>query len=319
MRVLLTWSDRGVDRPPPGHHQTRRADDKGPIARLLRVRHEDGLPDYDLVFVLTTPAGRRRAGQLVRSLSGAGELVETAVSDPSDHAALFAAALRVRDALPPDAEVDLLLSAGTPQAQTVWVVMAQAGLFSRSSAARVRMLQVIPPAFVPHPHPHPIREVRLDISGFPEIRALRDEVAALRAELHGELPDMVGDSLPMRTLARRLGRVAPSKLPVLVLGETGTGKELVARALHENSPRADAPFIQINCGAIPENLFEAELFGYERGAFTGAVSSKPGRFEVADGGTLFLDEVGELPKDMQVKILRALQDRNGSTEMKRRP
>jgi len=308
MRVLLTWSDRGVDRPPPGHHQTRRADDKGPIARLLRVRHEDGLPDYDLVFVLTTPAGRRRAGQLVRSLSGAGELVETAVSDPSDHAALFAAALRVRDALPPDAEVDLLLSAGTPQAQTVWVVMAQAGLFSRSSAARVRMLQVIPPAFVPHPHPHPIREVRLDISGFPEIRALRDEVAALRAELHGELPDMVGDSLPMRTLARRLGRVAPSKLPVLVLGETGTGKELVARALHLRSRRAEGPFVAESCGALAESVLESELFGHEAGAFTGAVARHRGLFARAHGGTLFLDEVGELSPRVQVRLLRVLQE-----------
>lgn len=118
---------------------------------------------------------------------------------------------------------------------------------------------------------------------------------------------IIGESAPLREVFALIEKVAPSPTTVLVTGESGTGKELVARALHERSPRADGPFIQINCGAIPENLFEAELFGYEKGSFTGAVTSKPGRFEIADGGTLFLDEVGELPKDMQVKILRALQ------------
>jgi len=103
--------------------------------------------------------------------------------------------------------------------------------------------------------------------------------------------------------------VAPSPTTVLITGESGTGKELVARALHQQSDRAAGPFITVNCGAIPENLFESELFGHERGAFTGAVQSKPGRFELAHGGTLLLDEVGELPADMQVKLLRVLQER----------
>jgi DNA-binding NtrC family response regulator len=95
---------------------------------------------------------------------------------------------------------------------------------------------------------------------------------------------------------------------VLITGESGTGKELVARALHENSARRDKPFIKVNCAAIPRDLMESELFGYERGAFTGAVGSKPGRFELANGGTLFLDEVGSIPIEMQVKLLRALQE-----------
>ena len=119
---------------------------------------------------------------------------------------------------------------------------------------------------------------------------------------------MVGRAPAMQEVYSRIEKVAPSPTTVLITGESGTGKELVARALHERSDRADGPFIQVNCGAIPENLFEAELFGFERGAFTGAVASKPGRFELADGGTLFLDEVGELPVDMQVKLLRALQE-----------
>jgi two-component system response regulator AtoC len=121
--------------------------------------------------------------------------------------------------------------------------------------------------------------------------------------------DIVGVTPSMRDLFALVEKVAPAPTTVLISGESGTGKELIARALHRNSERRDGAFIQINCGAIPENLFEAELFGYERGAFTGAVTSKPGRFELANGGTLFLDEVGELPRDMQVKILRALQER----------
>jgi len=103
-------------------------------------------------------------------------------------------------------------------------------------------------------------------------------------------------------------KVAPMVTTVLITGETGTGKELIANAIHRNSPRRNNPFIKINCAAIAENLVESELFGYERGAFTGAVSTKSGRFELADKGTLFLDEIGELPRDMQVKLLRVIQD-----------
>lgn len=121
--------------------------------------------------------------------------------------------------------------------------------------------------------------------------------------------DIVGSTPRMREVFSLVEKVAPSPTTVLISGESGTGKELVARAIHEQSPRADAPFVQINCGAIPDSLFEAELFGYAKGAFTGAAADKPGRFELAHGGTLFLDEVAELPLDMQVKLLRALQER----------
>ncbi|HTJ80362.1 MAG TPA: sigma-54 dependent transcriptional regulator [Polyangiaceae bacterium] len=119
---------------------------------------------------------------------------------------------------------------------------------------------------------------------------------------------IIGQSAPILELYNVLERVADTPTTVLVTGESGTGKELVARALHENSSRRDAPFIKVNCAAIPKDLMEAELFGYERGAFTGAVAAKPGRFELASGGTLFLDEIGELPTDMQVKLLRVLQE-----------
>ena len=112
----------------------------------------------------------------------------------------------------------------------------------------------------------------------------------------------------MRHVFDIVAKVADSPSTVLVTGESGTGKELVARALHRNSSRRDKPLIKVNCAAIPKDLVESELFGYEKGAFTGAVGSKPGRFELADGGTLFLDEIGEIPVEMQVKLLRALQE-----------
>jgi nitrogen regulation protein NR(I) len=119
---------------------------------------------------------------------------------------------------------------------------------------------------------------------------------------------IIGISTAIRDLYALIERVADTPTTVLVTGESGTGKELVARAMHENSSRREKPFIKVNCAAIPRDLMESELFGYERGAFTGAVGSKPGRFELAHGGTLFLDEIGTIPTEMQVKLLRSLQE-----------
>ena len=123
----------------------------------------------------------------------------------------------------------------------------------------------------------------------------------------GDEPALVGNTPAMRTLFRAIGRLAQAPLSVLVTGETGTGKELVARALHRESPRAHGPFVALNTAAIPSELLESELFGHEAGAFTGATKRHLGRFEQANGGTLFLDEVGELPLAMQVKLLRVIQ------------
>ena len=119
---------------------------------------------------------------------------------------------------------------------------------------------------------------------------------------------IIGESPQLQEVFKIIDKVADTPSTVLINGESGTGKELIASALHGASSRRDKPFIKINCAAIPHNLLESELFGYERGAFTGAVTSKPGRFELADGGTLFLDEIGEIPVEMQVKLLRALQE-----------
>ncbi|HET9931015.1 MAG TPA: sigma-54 dependent transcriptional regulator, partial [Polyangiaceae bacterium] len=131
---------------------------------------------------------------------------------------------------------------------------------------------------------------------------------AAQAQDGGARYGIIGQSAGILELYAVLDRVADTPTTVLITGESGTGKELVARALHENSSRRDKPFIKVNCAAIPKDLMESELFGYERGAFTGAVGSKPGRFELASGGTLFLDEIGSIPVEMQVKLLRALQE-----------
>src|SRR5436190_7736717 len=119
---------------------------------------------------------------------------------------------------------------------------------------------------------------------------------------------LVGESPAIRQVYGVIEKVADTPSTVLITGESGTGRELIARALHENSSRRTGPFIKINCAAIPKTLMESELFGYEKGAFTGAVGAKPGRFELAHGGTLFLDEIGEIPVEMQVKLLRVLQE-----------
>jgi len=140
---------------------------------------------------------------------------------------------------------------------------------------------------------------------------LESENRDLRVRLGSQLPNfgILGDAPVLRECLEQARRLAAGDLTVLLLGESGTGKELFARAIHQASGRSEGPFVKVNCAAIPESLFESEIFGHEKGAFTGAVSSQPGRFEQAEGGTLFLDEVGELPLSMQAKLLRVLQER----------
>src|SRR5216684_8086936 len=146
-----------------------------------------------------------------------------------------------------------------------------------------------------------------------EVNRLSREVEQLRARAEADDPDasggLIGQHPAMREVFKLIGRVAPTEATVLIVGESGTGKELVAQAIHRHSRRAAGPMVAVNCAAIPSTLIESELFGYERGAFTGATAPKPGRIEQAHDGTLFLDEIGDLPVDAQAKLLRALQER----------
>ncbi|HXH25787.1 MAG TPA: sigma-54 dependent transcriptional regulator [Vicinamibacterales bacterium] len=159
--------------------------------------------------------------------------------------------------------------------------------------------------------PFRLDEMEIIVRRALERRRLLAEVERLRAQLAsgGRRGRLIGSSRAMLEVFRLIDRAGPTDSTVLILGESGTGKELVAEAIHENSPRRSKPFVKLNCAAIPETLLESELFGHEKGAFTGAVGRKPGKFEQADGGTLLLDEIGDMTLATQAKILRALQER----------
>jgi len=195
--------------------------------------------------------------------------------------------LRAVRAVAPDAEVVLMTAYGTVEA-AVAAMKDGAYDFLTKPLKRHAVLKSIQQAI--------------------DKRRLVLENKELRARLAGVEQPIVGQSPSLRATLDIIRQAAPSSATVLLLGESGTGKELFARALHEHSPRAQGPFVPINCAAIPETILESELFGYERGAFTGAVQRKEGRIERAQGGTLFLDEVGELTPSVQVKLLRFLQD-----------
>jgi len=161
------------------------------------------------------------------------------------------------------------------------------------------------------PKPFSMDHLTAVVSKAAEVRNLREENRELRAELgrRYDYGNIIGGSAAMQEVLHTVERVAASRATVLLCGESGSGKDLIARAIHHHSPRNGRPFVKINCTSLPENLMESELFGYEKGAFTGAQQAKPGKFEQADTGTVFLDEIGDVPASIQVKLLRVLQER----------
>jgi two-component system response regulator HydG len=163
--------------------------------------------------------------------------------------------------------------------------------------------------YIAKPFDH--EEMVMSVGRILKEKALERENAALRSTINRDYPvnGMIGESAPMQELFKKIQKVAPTDSTVLIRGESGTGKELVARAMHAQSLRARGPLISVNCAAIPETLIEAELFGHEKGAFTGANANRKGLVEAADGGTLFLDEIGELPMEAQARLLRLLQEK----------
>jgi DNA-binding NtrC family response regulator len=161
------------------------------------------------------------------------------------------------------------------------------------------------------PKPFSLDHLTVVVEKALEVRKLREENRELREALgqRYQFENIIGFGAGMQEIFATVTRVAPTRATVLLCGESGVGKDMIARAIHQHSPRKDRPFVKINCTAIPENLMESELFGYEKGAFTGANISKPGKFEIANTGTVMLDEIGDVPGSIQVKLLRVLQER----------
>ena len=233
------------------------------------------------------------------------QVLQETLSSPTDFGEIYAAAVRACGAAveeAPDASsLTFHLSPGTPAMAAIWVILAKtrfpAELIESSRQHGVRVASVpfdISADFLPDLLRRPDREL--------------ERLSAGLAPEAPEFDEILHRSAAMKRVVLRARRVAPRSVPVLIEGETGTGKELVARAIHRASPRRGRPFVAVNCGALSPELVESELFGHERGAFTGASARRDGHFVAADGGTLFLDEIGELPLSAQVKLLRALQE-----------
>jgi two-component system response regulator HydG len=268
------------------------------MARILVADDHDAMRE-GMVLVLT------RLGHEVQGVKGGAEAIAAYRKRSAD---VVVTDLRM---VPVDGiEVVRTLRAEDPDA-TVLVISAHGTIASAVEAMALGAIDFVEKPFSPE-------LLRARVEKAVEIarerhgaRADRGRVEALEEDrLRDHDPHgLVGSSEPMRRVLEQIRKVARTDATVLVSGESGTGKELVARAIHDAGPRQGAPFVSVSCAAIPEGLLESELFGHERGAFTGAVKRKLGRFELADGGTLFLDEVGEIPPSIQVKLLRVLQER----------
>jgi transcriptional regulator with PAS, ATPase and Fis domain len=294
--VLVAWIGRTDLRSAEANGK----DGLGPIAQALEWGH------YPEVALLSNYPPEETVGFVawLKARSNAHlSVLQVALSSPTHFGEIFLAACRVCDPLrlKPENRLVFHLSPGTPAMAAVWILLAKtrfpAELIESSKEAGVHRAEV---------------PFDISIDFIPELLKERDQTLLKQgAESPPEAPAfqaILHRSLVMQRLIRRAQRVAPRSIPVLIEGESGTGKEMLARAIHAASPRRDEPFLAVNCGAIPAELVESELFGHEKGAFTGATSSKTGYFEAAQGGTLLLDEIGELPMRTQVKLLRALQE-----------
>ena len=279
---------------------------EGPIAQAVEKL------GFDEVFLISNylkPEGRVRVAAYVewakKRTPTPYQLHEEELSSPTHFGEIYEAAVRVCTAALGEqrdqVELTFHLSPGTPAMAAVWVILAKtrfpAELIESSKDQGVQTASVpfdISAEFLPDLLRKPDEQLR-------SASAEKPIESASFANIHYR-------SAVMAHLVERAQRVALRDVPVLLEGESGTGKELFARAIHDHSPRRDKPFIPVNCGAIPQALVESELFGHEKGAFTGANAQRKGHFESAHGGTIFLDEIGELPKDMQVRLLRVLQE-----------
>jgi two-component system response regulator HydG len=268
------------------------------MARILVADDNDAMRD-GMVLSLT------RLGHDVQGVKGGAEAIAAYRKRPAD---VVVTDLRM---IPVDGIQVVRRLRELDAEATVLVVSAHGTIGTAVDAMREGAMD-----FIEKPFPPEVLRARvekaIEIARERRVaRTTRGRAEALDADRARESDPagLVGGSEPMRRVMEQLRKIAASDTTVLVLGESGTGKELVARALHAQGPRRDGPFVSVSCAAIPEGLLESELFGHEKGSFTGAIRRKLGRFELAHGGTLFLDEVGEIPPAIQVKLLRVLQER----------
>lgn len=274
----------------------------GPIGQAVGTRKFD---EICLLSNFPEEKGRQYIEWLRHEGQGEARLFQRSLSGPTNFAEIYEAVRGVVSELvekaPAKPQLTFHLSPGTPAMAAVWIILAK----TRFPAELIESSQKHGVQTVSFPF-----DIAADF--IPDLlRGADNELTKLSRAEPPEAPefaDVVHRSAVMKRVVARARRVAPRSVPVLLEGQTGTGKELMARAIHRASIRRDKPFVSVNCGAIPGELLESELFGHEKGAFTGAVVSHPGYFEAATGGTLFLDEIGELPLPAQVKLLRALQE-----------
>jgi two-component system response regulator PilR (NtrC family) len=259
--------------------------------RILIVDDERSMQEFLEIFL-------RREGYDVRTAGSVDTAIAHLESDDID--------LIITDMqMPEKTGLDLILEAREISPEAIVVVVTAFGTTDSAISAMKEG------AYDYLTKPFKLDELRIVIEKALEKKVLSVENRRLRQELRNRSRNrnMIGNSAPIQEVFDLIGQVAATKINVLVTGESGTGKELVARAIHDQSNRHDNPFVAINCGAIPEQLLESELFGHVKGSFTGAVQNKEGLFETASGGTLFLDEIGEISGPLQVKLLRALQEK----------
>ena len=298
MNLLFCWLGATDLRASAGDAETG----IGPVAQAVEVE------SYNEVVLLNNWAedvAQKYVDWLRQRTTAQIILQHVSLSSPTDFGEIYQAAARsISEKINEHGEnVHLVfhLSPGTPAMAAVWILLAKtrfpADLIESSKEHGVRPVTIpfdISADFIPDFFRKPDQNLERLAAGLPDSAP--------------EFDDIIHRSEIMQRIILKARRIAPRSIPVLIEGESGTGKELFARAIHDAGPRKDHPFIAINCGAIPSELVESELFGHEKGAFTGATSRRIGHFEAAHKGTIFLDEIGELPKEMQVKLLRTLQE-----------
>lgn len=318
MNVLLTFAG---NRDPFNYEIIHGMDSDGPVLTLLKERA------FSWTHIFTTPRTLSNANNLKNEISRRWKRVHVRlhnleIPDPTDYESLFLSMSSrcqeiIKEHRDQNPDYFIATASGTPQMQTVWFLLAQSGMVP------AKLLKITPPRFLV-PKQNAVTEINLSLMDFPKISmpfpsqldtaadCLRmEKLEAERDEIIREFSGlkMVGKSSALSGIIDTVRAVSRYDSAVLIEGETGTGKELVARAIHFNSLRKMEPLIIVNCAAIPESLVETELFGHERGAFTGAIQQKKGKFELADKGSIFLDEIGDMPLPAQSKILRVLQDK----------